>query len=226
MFFTLYFFINNLFQYNGWGLKDMFILGNRQMTQSPVKDQSYVWVAEYYDGTNLAEYSFDTGKPNSFYAVDKKKVVRFGLLGESSQAFFDVGNGVFTINNHRITVSYEAEGVEYPLTGRALVYNDLITYKDAVSDAAPFMRGEGAFTNSILQFNIGYKKKMELLDVNINFQNVLSIPTYDSPFFQIKISADKDLDGKLIIRRNGTIVDEIHAPLKADMSGNLNWTIR
>lgn len=88
------------------------------------------------------------------------------------------------------------------------------------------MRGEGAFTNSILSFNLGYKKKLDLGDMNINFQNVLSIPMNESAFMQIKISADKDLDGKLIIRRNGIIVDEIHAPLKADMSGNLNWTIR
>lgn len=88
------------------------------------------------------------------------------------------------------------------------------------------MRGEGAFTNSILSFNLGYKKKLDLGDMNINFQNVLSIPMNESAFMQIKISADKDLDGKLIIRRIGTIVDEIHAPLKACMSGNLNWTIR
>lgn len=204
----------------------MFILGNRQMTKSPVQGQSFVWVAEYYDGNHLAEFDFLGGKPNEFYKIDRNKVVKFGLIGEGSQAYFDVGNGVFTINNHRITISYEANGVEYPLTGRAMVYNDLITYKDAVSDAHPMAKGEGAFTHEIVQYNVGYKKKMELSGVNINFQNVMSIPADESAYMQIKISADKDLAGKLIIRRNGAVVDEIKADLKKDMAGMINWTIK
>lgn len=204
----------------------MFIFGNRQMVKSPVKDQSFVWVAEYVDGTHIAEYDLHDGKPNDFYAIDKTKVMKFGLIGEGSQTYFDVGNGVFFINNHRLTISYEANGVEYPLTGRALIYNDLITYKDAVSDAAPFLRGKGAFTNMIKQFNLGYKKKMELLDVNISFQCVLGIPLNESAILQLKITPDKDLDGKLIIRRNGSVVDEIIAPLKAGLSGQINWNIK
>lgn len=204
----------------------MFILGNRQMTQSPVQSQEFIWVAEYYDGTHLAEFDFLGGRPNDFYKIERNKVVKFGLIGAGSQAFFDVGNGVFTINNHRITISYEADGVEYPLTGRALVYNDLITYKDATSDAHPMLRGEGAFTHEIVQYNVGYKKKMELSGVNINFQCVLGIPANESAYMQIRISGDKDLKGKLIIRRNGDVVDEIHADLKEEMAGMINWTIK
>lgn len=204
----------------------MFIFGNKQMTRSPVGSQSFIWVAQYYDGTYLSEFDLDKKTPNDFYSVDKSKVVKFGLIGEGSQIFFDVGTGVFTVNNHRLSISYEANGIEYPLTGRALVYNDIISYKDAVSDASPFTRGEGAFTHSILQFNVGYKKKMELSGASINFQCLFSVPADASAFLQIRISTDQDMDGKLVIRRNGVVVDEIHAPLKADMSGNLNWTIR
>lgn len=204
----------------------MFIFGNRQMVKSPTKEQGFIWIAEYADGTHLSEYDLDSCKPNSFYTIDKSKIIKFGLIGEGSQAYFDVGNGVFTLNNHRITISYEADGVEYPLTGRAMIYNDIITYKDAVSDASPFARGSGAFTNSILQYNVGYKKKMELLGVNIGFQCVLGIPLNDSAFMQVKINSDQDLDGKLIIRRNGTIVDQIYSPLKEGLSGMINWTIR
>jgi len=204
------------------------LFGNRQVTRSPVSDQDFIWVAEYYDRTFLAEFDFDKRTANSFYSIDKNKIVKFGLIGMGSQAYFDVGNGVFTINNHRLTISYSANEMEYPLTGRALVYNNLITYKDAVSDAAPFFKGNGAFSNSIIQFNVGYKKEMELSDVVIHFQCVLGIPTSidDSAHLQIKMVSDQDLDGKLIFRRNGKIVDEIYAPLRAGMSGNLNWTIR
>lgn len=208
------------------GEKDMFIFGNKQLVKSPVKDQAFVWVAEYYDGTHLSEIDFVTMKSNSFYGIDKTKIIKFGLLGENSQAYFDVGNGIFTLNKHRLTVSYEANGVEYPLTGRTLIYNDIITYKDAVSDASPFMKGKGAFTNKIMQFNVGYKKQMELEDVNIYFQCVLGIPLDSSAFLQIKISSDTDLDGRLIFRRNGEIVDYLNAPLKAGLAGQVDWTIK
>jgi hypothetical protein len=204
----------------------MFIFGNRQMVQSPVRDQSFVWVAEYVDGTHLAEFDFMDGKANSFYNIDRTKILRFGLLGENSQVYFDVGNGVFTLNKHRLTVSYVANGVEYPLTGRTLVYNDLITYKDAVSDAAPLLKGKGAFTNTIMQFNVGYKKRMELEDVNISFQAVLGIPLNSSAVLSLKITSDTDLDGELIIRRNGMVVENINAPLKAGHAGQIDWTIK
>lgn len=223
--FTLIFFFKIPIQW--MGAESMFILGNRRMINSPVDFQSFAWVVEYGDGTHLAEFDLDSKKPNNFYAIDKSRAIRFGLIGEGSQAYFDVGNGVFTINNHRFTISYEAEGVEYPLTGRALVYNDLITYKDAIYDASLFSRkNRGRFNDTIVQYNLGYKKKMELLDVNINYQCVLGLPINGTAFFQIKISSDKDLKGKLIIRRNGKVVDTIEAPLLQDMSGNINWTLK
>ncbi|RJE90655.1 hypothetical protein D3P07_00660 [Paenibacillus sp. 1011MAR3C5] len=205
----------------------MFILGNRSMTNSPVDFQDFSWIVEYSDGTHLAEFDFESKKPNNFYAIDKSKAIRFGLIGNNSQAYFDIGNGIFTVNNHRFTVSYEANNIEYPLTGRSLIYNDLITYKDAVSDASVFSRkNRGRFNDTITQYNFGYKKKMELLDVNIYYQCVLSLPINGTAFFQIKISSDKDLNGKLIFRRNGKIVDAIEAPLLQDMSGNMNWTLK
>lgn len=205
----------------------MFILGNRSMTKSPVDFQDFSWIVEYSDGTHLAEFDFESKKPNNFYTIDKSKAIRFGLIGNHSQAFFDIGNGIFTVNNHRFTISYEANNIEYPLTGRSLIYNDLITYKDAVSDASVFSRkNRGRFNDTITQYNLGYKKKMELLDVNINYQCVLSLPINGTAFFQIKISSDKDLNGKLIFRRNGKVVDAIEAPLLQDMSGNMNWTLK
>lgn len=204
------------------------IFGNRKFTQSPTKDQMFIWVADYADGSHYSEYDFQTLKSNSFYSIERNKVIRFGLIGSSSQVYFDVGNGVFTINNHRFTFSYAAEDNEYPLTGRALIYNDLITYKDAVSDASVFLknRKQGIFGNTITQFNVGYKKKMDLSDTTINFQCVLSAPLNDSSFFQLKISSTKDLIGKLIIRRNGNIVDQIYAPLKENAAGQINWTLK
>lgn len=198
-----------------------------KITRSPVA-QSFIWVAEYADGTHLAEYNFDNGKANSFYHIDKTKLIRFGLIGEGSQIYFDVGNGVFTMNGHRLSLSYSASSREYPLTGRTFLYNDIITYKNAVSDAKLITAGGkgGAFSDSITQYNIGYKKQMQLHDANIDFQCILSIPYNDAAFMQIKITSDIDLDGTMHIRRNGYLVDEIQAPLKAKHAGQINWTIR
>ncbi|WP_068620006.1 hypothetical protein [Paenibacillus tuaregi] len=202
------------------------IFGNRSYTRSPV-GQSFVWVAEYYDNTALSEFDWKTKKTNSFYDIDRTKLYKFGLVGEGSQVYFDVANGVFNLNNHRLMLSYIAGGVEYGLTGRTLLYNDIITYKDAVSDAklTGFDPG-GQFGNQIVQYNFGYKKQMELENVNINYQAVFSLPYSESTFLQVKITSDQDLDGKLVIRRNGLIVDEINAPLVGGKVGIINWVIK
>ncbi|NKI24717.1 hypothetical protein HFN20_26555, partial [Paenibacillus dendritiformis] len=133
---------------------------DKHITRSPVA-QSFIWVAEYADGTHLAEYNFDNGKANSFYHIDKTKLIRFGLIGEGSQIYFDVGNGVFTMNGHRLSLSYSASSREYPLTGRTFLYNDIITYKNAVSDAKLITAGGegGAFSDPITPYHIGHQKQ-------------------------------------------------------------------
>ncbi|PYE51666.1 hypothetical protein HUB98_06495 [Paenibacillus barcinonensis] len=202
------------------------ILGNRQFTRSPVP-QKFMWVADYYDGTNLVEYDFQTKKSNDFYSIDREKLISFGIIGQGSQLFYNVANGVFNINQDRFSISYIAEDEEFPLTGRAYLYNDHIQFKNGSSDANLNTRAkEGKFKNSIDCFNFGYKKSMNLNDVNINYQCVFSLPDVEIPYFQIKITSDKDLNGRLIIRKNGLIVDEIIAPLKANHSGNINWELR
>ncbi|MDK8179407.1 hypothetical protein [Paenibacillus sp. UMB4589-SE434] len=203
------------------------ILGNKRYTYSPVP-QSFIWIAEYYDGTHLAEYNLTTHQSNSFYHIQRDKLIRFGLIGEGSQVYINVADGTFTLNDHRLTISYEADGVEFPLTGRTFLYNDIISYKDAVADACMLgtNQNHGMFEQTIVQYNMGYKKTMQLLDVNIHFQCVLGVPYQDASFLQIKITTDKDLDGKLIIRRNGFKIDTIQAPLKCGAAGTINWEIR
>jgi len=202
------------------------ILGNKHYNRSPVP-QSFIWVADYYDNTYLSEFDLNTKEPKSFYDINRNKLVQFGLIGEGSQVYFDVANGTFNINGHRITISYATENFEYPLTGRAVLYNDVITFKEAVSDADIFTRSsDGRFSHFISSFNVGYKKQMELEDVDINFQAILTVPLNAPSYMQIKICSNKDLDGELIIRLNGLISEKIHAPLKENMAGMINWEIK
>lgn len=204
------------------------ILGNRQYSRSPIPAQKFIWVAEYDDNTHISEFDFETKEPKDFYDIEREKVVKFGVIGDGSQAYFDVANGIFNINNNRIAISYSTENCEYPLTGRTILYNDLIQYKQAEDDAIVSLREgtHGTFNHHVSSFNIGYKKRMDLEGVNINFYNVLTLPFEENAYFQIKISANKDLEGKLIIRNNGKIVDEIYAPLIKNQTGIINWDIK
>lgn len=58
---------------------------SEKITRSPVA-QSFIWVAEYADGSHLAEYNFDNRKANSFYHIDKTKLIRFGLIGKARKS--------------------------------------------------------------------------------------------------------------------------------------------
>jgi hypothetical protein len=193
---------------------------------SPIPKQAFTWHGDLISGEHVAEFDYETHKPNNFYHINKNNLIKFGLVGRGSQIYFDVANGIFTINKHRFQISYVYDDTELPLTGRTYLYNDVITYKDAVSDAYPHIRGKGTFQNTITQFNVGYKKQMELFGCNINFQCIASIPIEREMFFQVKITSDKDLNGKLVIRRDGLVVDKIDAPLKAGLSGMIDWKLK
>lgn len=205
------------------------ILGNAQYTRSPVS-QAYVWIADYYDGTYLSEFDLHTQQSNSFYEINKEKLVSFGLLGQGSHVYYNVANGVFHINADRYSISYVSDDQEYSLTGRTFLYNDIIQFKNGSSDAN--MSGysgrenSGTFTNTIECFNFGYKKTMKLNDVQIHFQCVCSLPLKETTFLQIKITSDQDLPGQLVIRKNGFVIDQVVAPLKANHAGIINWDIR
>ncbi|WP_342422371.1 hypothetical protein [Paenibacillus sp. FSL E2-0178] len=205
------------------------ILGNNQYRFSPVpQGQNFIWIADYMDGSCLAEYEFDTRIKNDYYRIDKNKLIRFGLIGMGSQIYFDVANGIFNINKNRIQVSYIADGIEYPLTGRTILYNDIIQYKDAVGDGKLLSKtASGRIRNNIVAHVVGYKKAMDLSDVNINFKNLLHIPQDKNipPYLEIKISVDKDLNGELVFRINGLVANKLHAPLLKNQAGIYNWEL-
>ncbi|WP_270169784.1 hypothetical protein [Paenibacillus sp. SYP-B4298] len=203
------------------------VLGNKQYSRSPVA-QSFIWAADYYDGSSMLEFDPRTHQPNSFYAIDRSRLVRFGLIGGGSQIFFDVGNGVFELNGHRIMVTYAPHGrEELPLTGRAYGYSDIITYKDAVADADLLRRGhQGRFAHEITAFSVGYKKLLELEGVRLHYQALVTVPEHAPVYMQLKLTSEQALEGRLNIRVNGKLVDSIEAPLQARTAGMINWHIK
>jgi hypothetical protein len=194
--------------------------------KSPVK-QDFIWVAEYPDGTHLSEFDFITKEENSFYKIDRKRVFRFGLLGHGARMFFE-RDGVFDIAGRRIFISYLHEGKEIPLNGDFRYnVNDIITYKDAESSGLiAGYKGQGRLFNTITQYNFGYKVNLNVDGINFHFKPIVKIPLNMPVMLHIWLVADKELNGKFIIRSNGRVAFESLAPLKPNVGGELHWVIQ
>lgn len=192
---------------------------------SPV-NQDFIWMAEYSDGSYLSEYDFTTKLPNNFYTIERSRVIRFGLLGQGMHLYYESFGGTLKLKGQMYQLVYKVGDEEYHLTGQPIMYSDLISYKDAESTARMTASPEGRFTDRIVQFNFGYKQQLTIKDVNFQVKLLCRIP-YDKPaYLTIRLVTDRDLDGKLLIKRNGFTCDEFHAPLAEGVGGELNWIIK
>lgn len=205
------------------------MFNNMREAVSPRSGQDFIWLAEYLDGTNLSEFNLDgNNEENSFYDIDKNKLLRFGFLGNGVYLFYEI-DGVFKLAGQTIEVIYKdkATNIEYYLTGRQEMYNDIICYKDAESTVNISSSGQN-MTNigtTISQYNFGYKFSFNINEVNFNFQAVCKIPFGQPVFIEFWLVADTTIDGVFIIKKRGEIVAEIDAPLEQGVGGLLNWMV-
>lgn len=193
---------------------------HRTNKQSPV-DQDFIWMAEYLDGTHLSEFDFQTQEENSFYDINRTKLIRFGLVGHGAELYVSI-DGIFYFDGTVVEVSYKTKDKEYPLTGRINTSLDIITFKDAESALHPTA---GVLSTKINQYNFGYKTIIRYDDVTFNFKAVGKVP-YQAPFhLNLWLVANKKLDGTLVIRRNNRVVQELEAPLQKGVGGEVNWLV-
>lgn len=191
-----------------------------------VSGQDFIWYGEYSDGSIISEYDYKTRTRKSFYDIKKDSLIRFGMVGHGMHFYYELFGGVFKLNGQPIDVIYKCGSEEYNLTGNPIMYNDIITYKNAESTAM-FTRNEpGKIVNRITQYNFGYKSKILVKGVQFHFKCICSIPYNNPVYMHFRLVADKNLDGKLVIRKNGIVMDEFNAPLKKDVGGELNWIVR
>jgi hypothetical protein len=204
------------------------VLMNNIFLQSPVSEQDFIWVAAYSDGTFFSEYSYDTKVENSFYDIDRSKLIRFGLVGYGMNMFFEVYGGTFNIAGRMYEIIYKdkKENKDYHLTGHGFIpYNDIIQFKNAHSNFNP-REGIGSLKSTIDQFNFGYKQTLNLDNVQFHYKAVCSIPYGNPIYLNIRLVAARDFeDGVIIIKRNGTNVFEIDAPMKANVAYETNWSV-
>lgn len=188
--------------------------------KSPVA-QDFIWLAECYDGTHLAEFDFGTKEENDFYAIQRDKMLRFGLVGHGMKLFFE-SDGVFNLNGKSVDLIYRTKDKEYFLTGHHGKYKDIITYKDA---ECAFDSAYGLGKSSITQFNFGYKAEVTVEGVTFNIKPVVKIPFNQPVHLSLWVVANKKLDGELVIRFNNRESQVIKAPLKKGVGGDVNWVV-
>ncbi|CCF14388.1 putative uncharacterized protein [Brevibacillus laterosporus GI-9] len=180
-------------------------------------------MSEYYDGTHLAEFDFETKEENSFYDIKIDQLNRFGIVGNGSKIFFE-SNGLFNVKGKGYSLSYVVDDVEYQLTGDLEKIKDIITFKDA--EATGDLLGSGKISTSIVQYNVGYSVVKKVNNVKFTLRVLVKVPNNGQMYFNIALMANKNLQGKLVLMRaNDRKEFEIDAPLKRGIVGEINHLI-
>lgn len=185
-----------------------------------IDSQDMIWLAEYKEDGYLTEFDLKTKKSNSFYDIDQDRVKRFGLVGSGHKIWFEKDEGSFHVSGREYDVGYKIDGTLHLLTKQELHNRDIITYKQAISE----VNGTSA-ESRIVGYYVGYKLEFKADDINFNFKPIISVPVSQAMYVDIHLVADKKLDGKLVIIKNGEIIDELDAPLEKDVAGGLQWKL-
>ena len=139
------------------------------------------------------------------------------------ELFFEMSDGSFNLDGKRVEIEYHDENGEvYHLTTN-FENKDLITYKEAYAD---YNNVQGVQRSNLKSINFGYKTTYKKNDVQLFFQPIVSLPTNDSPFIEVKLTSNKDMDGQIIFKSRGVEVERFKAPLEANRAGQINWAIK
>lgn len=201
---------------------------------SPIPTQPFVWMAEYFSG-ELTEFDLETGVENKFQYIDKDKLIRFGLIGNKRKMWFECIGGTFTIAGRRIDIVFEdKEGNRYNLTGNGgYRMNDIITYKKAIADVPIGMgnkkastTGSGVLETRIVGYYYGYKTQLKINGVTFSFKPIVSLPLSKAAYIEVNITADKDLDGRIIFIKNREEIESYEGQLLKDKTSQISWLIK
>lgn len=195
---------------------------NNTVKWQPV-DIPFNWMAEYYDGSYVTEYDLSNLSRNSFYTICKEKLSRFGLFGADLNFYFECYGGTFNLNGHRLDIEYHEGDDIYYLTGHSKMCQDIITYKEAACDIDTSSQDS---ETTLLSINFGYKQQIIENKKEFSFQPIVCLPSGENAFLQVKLTCNEDINGKLVFKRGGRILDTIDAPLQKGYSGQINWTMK
>ncbi|MFC8688135.1 hypothetical protein [Brevibacillus porteri] len=191
---------------------------------SPTPLRDFIWAAEYTDGTYLTEFNHLTKEKNDFYSIRKQDLIRFGLAGHGFHFYYDVFGGSFHLPQGKFDFIYKYGDAELKLTENPICYNDIITYKQSISTFNP-LGIQDNIPSQIIKYVFGYKEKLTFQEVNMNVKIQFVIPFGSPMFLSIELVANKEMEGTLQIIQNNAVIEELHAPLLKDVSGEFNWVV-
>lgn len=185
------------------------------------------WAVDYNDNTYQTEFNLDTGEKNDFYSIQHYKISNFGLFGQGMEFYYSEDGGIH-LNGRRIDLEYHIDNKVYRLTDNK--EKDCITYKQAFS---VYNNMQGEQPSTIDSINFGYKTLMTNDDgMQFYFQPivVLPLPRYlddkRKVYMEIKITSNKSVNGELVFKGDGEIIEKFTAPLEINKSGVLHWTVK
>lgn len=188
---------------------------------SPVS-QDFIWVAEYIDGSHFAEFDFVTKKNNSFFSIDKSKLLRFGLIGHGMHFYFDVDGVFHLVQPYEFILKTEERKIL--LTRQKDLCSDIITFKDA--ESVIDLSGKSSTpSGNIMQYNFGYKTTFNIDNLQIHFKPICKIPFNKPVHLSFWVSVNKEINGTFQILNNGIVIFENEISLTSNQGAEMNWVV-
>lgn len=186
-------------------------------------ERHYMWVSEYLDGNIQTE--FEGNKHNKFTDIEKQELLNFGMVGLGNRVYYEVGTGKFKINGSEIEIVYRTDDWQYNLTNQMVLYNDVIQYKDCFATLNA-MQDTGSSASNIASYNFGYKVKFDSNNKEFNFKAVVKLPLNQQPHINLRLVCNEDMNGVLLIKQDGIVINQFKAPLRKGFGGEINWMIK
>lgn len=181
------------------------------------------WGAEYLDGTFLTEFDLETNNKNDFYSIQQNKITRFGLFGCGMKLYYNI-DGSFILNGQRIEIEYHTDDQIYYLTSTSSS-KDCITYKRKQIDFHPNPQYQ---FDELISIDFGYKTLLNYNGTQFYFQPIVTIPMNQDNGrveIEIKMTPNKDLNGQLVFKNKGKIIDQADCPLVRNHNTIINWIV-
>ena len=179
-------------------------------------NEGFMWVAEILDKGVKNEYEIDG------FDIDRDKLVNFGIVGLGNNLHYSTSNGIFNLNGRTIEFALKNEELEYDLTKRYGKYNDCICYQNYFQNLNKPNDGDSHFCG----YSFGYKTKLDLMDLVVNFQPILVVNFKEVPYFKIRLVSNKDVKGKLLLKIDRKYGVEIDIDLKENISSEYEYYLK